>query len=349
MKRSRITIKDIAQRAQVTPTTVSLVLNHRPGISSQTREKVLKIAKELNYQPDFIAKSLRNKKSFTLGLIIKNIADPFYPEMAKGISDTAVDLGYNVILCNVGDDADLKVRYLNDLRNKGVDGVIITTLMNDDPYIRPLLEESFPFVATVRTVTDPDLAEKIDSVTVDNFAGGYQAVAHLCGLGHRRIGLITGLSKTSTAAHRTAGAKKALQDHGLRINPKLIMDCGFSRDRAVKGARRLLAMKNPPTAIFAQDDNMALGVREVVLGAGRRIPEDLALVGFDDIDMASLTGIELTTVNQKIGEMGALSAKVLVDKIEKKDTPLVNKIVLQPEMIVRKSCGAYLKKNQIER
>ncbi|MEW6266156.1 MAG: LacI family DNA-binding transcriptional regulator [Thermodesulfobacteriota bacterium] len=339
MTRRRVTIKDIAKIAQVTPTTVSMVLNNRPRVSAETRRNILRIAHELNYQPDFIARSLRQKQTRTLGLIMKNIADPFYPELAYGISQTATERGYNVILCNVGDDQLAKNRTINLMRSRGVDGIISTTVLNDDPYLEQLVEESFPFVATVRVVTKSPLAEKIDSVSVDNWSGGYRAVDHLYKLGHDRIGIVAGSLLASTGRDRTAGAREALLDRRIEIDPELIVDCQFNSALARQAARRLLGMSKPPTAIFAQDDNMALGVREEVLKSGRRIPEDLALVGFDNIDTAGLTGIDLTTVNQRIYEMGARSVTVLLDRIEKKTLVPVQRIILPSELVVRKSCG----------
>jgi LacI family transcriptional regulator, galactose operon repressor len=342
MKKGKANIKDIARIAKVSPTTVSMAINNRPRISEKTRSRILQIAKDLSYQPDFIARSLKNKTSYTLGLFIKDIADPFYPELAKGIGERANELGYSVILCNVNDDSKLIGQYLSVIRSKGVDGIIFTTMLRNDPYVTSLLEESFPFVTVVRTVTKYPLSNRIDSVELDNFSGGYQAVTHLCKLGHDRIGIIAGGLKTSTAVKRTEGAKAALEKYGIEIDKTLIAECHYSRKAACQAAERFLKTERPPTAIFAQDDNMALGVREAILSAGKKIPEDIALVGFDDIDVSALRGIELTTINQKKTEMGALSVEILVRKIEEKNPSVVSKIVLQPELIIRKSCGFYL-------
>jgi len=140
LKKSRTTIKDIAKIANVTPTTVSMALNNRPRISKETRKKILRIAQDLSYQPDYTARSLKSKRSCTIGLIIKNIADPFYPELAKGIGETANELGYNVILCNANDDRKLAEQHINMLRNKGIDGIIFTSMLSDDPFIKPLVD-----------------------------------------------------------------------------------------------------------------------------------------------------------------------------------------------------------------
>ena len=341
-KMARTTIKDIAQAAGVTPTTVSLALNNRSGVSEKTRQNIRHIAKALNYEPDFTARSLRSKRSYTLGLFVKNIADPFYPQLAKSISETANDYGYNVILCNVGDDVELKVKHLKILRGKGVDGIIFTAILDDDPYIHQLIEESFPFVTAVRHINIHGVNDQIVSVTVDNFSGAYQAISHLYKLGHDHIGIIAGDERTSTMADRTEGAIQALKDCGIKTDAKMIANCNFSRELAMAATRDFLAMKNRPTAFFCEDDNMAIGVREVLLNSGLRIPEDVALVGFDDIDIAGITGIELTTINQQIVEIGRLSVKLLVERIEKKGVPLVSRIVLQPGLVIRKSCGFYL-------
>ncbi|BBO87197.1 LacI family DNA-binding transcriptional regulator [Desulfosarcina ovata] len=348
-KPTKTTIKDIAQAAGVTPTTVSLALNNRPGVSKKTREKIFRLAETLNYEPNFTARSLRSKRSYTLGLFMKNIADPFYPQLAKSISETANDCGYNVILCNVGDDVDLKVKHLKILRGKGVDGIIFTTMLDDDPYVIQLIEESFPFVTAVRHIHINGMNDQIVSVTVDNFSGAYQAIQHLYRLGHDRIGIIAGDERTSTMVDRTAGAGQALLDCGIEPDGKMIAKCNYSRKLAMAATRDFLAMKYRPSAFFAEDDTMAIGVREAVLKAGLRIPEDIALVGFDDIDVAGITGIELTTINQQIIEIGRLSVNLLVDRIEKKSAPLVSKIVLQPELVIRKSCGFHLKGYRTDR
>lgn len=339
MKTHRVTIKDIARLANVTPTTVSMALNGRPRVGADTRRRILAIARELGYQPDFIARSLRRRRTYTVGLMIKNITDPFYPELASGIGRAAQERGYNLILCNVGDNPVDKTSTLQMLRGRGVDGIVSTVTLDEDPYLATVVGERLPFVTVVRRLQSAPLAEQIDSVTVDNFAGGYQAVEHLYRLGHDRIAVVAGSLEASTAADRTRGARQALCDRGRRLPPEWLMDCRYSRSRAAEAARRLMDRRSPPTAIFAQDDNMALGVREALLARGVRIPEDVALVGFDDIDVAGLAGIELTTVNQQIYEMGALAMKVLLDKVEGDGPPRVERIVLASRLVIRGSCG----------
>lgn len=333
------TIKDIAAAARVSPTAVSMALNNRPRISDETRKRILRIAKRLNYQPNFLARSLVIKRSHTIGLIITTIMNPFYPELAKGIEDKARELGYNIILCSTNYDLRLEKYDINMLRSKGVDGIIFSSVEINDPNIRPLVEDHFPFIMVNRRIFHRTLDKKIDYIVLDNFSGGYMAMEHLFKLGHRRIGIIAGTLNISTAAKRTNGAKKLLSDHGLNFDPNLITECHFSKDLAFQATKKFLSMTKPPTAIFAENDYMALGVREAVLDGGLRIPDDMALVGFDDIVAAALKGVEITTVSQKKYEMGSLAVKILIDKIEKQSSPMANQIILEPELIIRKSCG----------
>ena len=319
-----------------------MAINNRPGVSKKKRNQILRIAKDLNYKPNYVAKSLISKRSNTIGLIVTNIADPFYPELAKGIEEKANESGYNLLLCNTNRSLEAEKQSIDMLQSRGVDGIILTTVTKNDPHIKALADERFPFVLINRLSLEPCLANKMDYVVIDNFTGGYVGAEHFYKLGHDRIAIIAGASNTSTAIQRTEGAMKAFTDYGLLPDPALLAECGYMRKPAFQAAKQLLAMKNPPTAFFAQDDNMAIGVREAVLESGLRIPEDIALIGFDDIDMASLTGVELTTISQTKYEMGVMGVKILVDKIEKVTPNMVNKVVLEAKLIIRKTCGYHL-------
>jgi len=337
------TIKDIAGLAKVSATAVSMALNNRPGVSGKTRQKILRIAKKLNYQPNFAAKSLISNRSYTIGLIINNITDPFYPEIALGIEEKANELDYSVLLCNTNRSMDGERRSIDTLRGKGVDGIIIATVTVDDPNIEALVRDRFPFVLVNRYSTDPMFENKLDYVVLDNHACGYKAIKHFYRMGHDQVAMITGALNTSTGMMRTRGATQAMKDLGMETDHKMVVECGYDRDRAYQAAKRLVAAKNRPSAFFAQDDHMALGVREAVLEEGLRIPEDIALMGVDDIQMGSLAGVELTTISQNKYEMGAMGVEILVHKIERGGPQMVNKVVLEASLIRRKSCGYHLR------
>jgi len=339
--KNRVTIKDIAKVANVSATAVSMALNNRPGVSAQTRRKIIGISKQLGYRPNFIAKSLISRHSYTIGFILNSITDPFFPELAKGIEEYANQLGYNLLLCNTKRDLEAEKKSIDMLRSKGVDGIILSTVLKDAPNILPLIEDDFPFVLINRHSMDPDLKNKTNYVVLDNFRGGYMGMEHLYRLGHDRIAIITGDVNASTAILRTKGSIKAISDYGAKVDRELIVDGRYQRHVAYEVAKKLIAMEAPPTAYFAQDDYMAMGIREALFEEGLRIPEDIALMGFDDTEIASFAGIDLTTISQKKYEMGTMGAKILIEKIEKTSSGVVSQLILEAGLIIRKSCGHY--------
>jgi len=344
----KITIKDIARMANVSHTTVSRALNNKSRIRNETKEKILSIAKELNYQPNFIARSLVMKRSRTLGLVITTVANPFYPELAQGIEGTARGLGYNIILCCTHSDLSIEKQYIDTLRSKGVDGIIFTSAHISDPNIWRLAEERFPIILVNRRTYHPLVKEEVDYVGVDNVFGGFLAVEHLIKLGHKRIGVIGGSSESSAGLERLEGGKKALQTYGLEEKGIYFLEGNFLRESGYQGGKRFLTMVERPTAIFATNDYMALGAYEAILEEGLRVPEDVALVGFNDIEFTAMKGIELTTIGQKKTEMGALSVKTLVEKIEKGKAGPPEEIILEPELIIRRTCGFCLRGYQLK-
>jgi LacI family transcriptional regulator len=280
-------------------------------------------------------------RSYTIGFILNSITDPFFPELAKGIEEYANQRGYNLLLCNTKRDLQTEKKSIDMLRSKGVDGIILATVLNDAPNILPFLEDDFPFVLINRHSMDPDLKNKTNYVVLDNFRGGYMGMEHLYRLGHDRIAIITGDVNASTTILRTKGSIKALSDYGAKVDRELIVEGRYQRHVAYEVAKKLVAMEAPPTAYFAQDDYMAMGIREALFEEGLRIPEDIALMGFDDTEIASFAGIDLTTISQKKYEMGAMGAKILIEKIEKTSSGVVSQLILEAALIIRKSCGHY--------
>lgn len=344
----KVTIKDIARIANVSHTTVSRALNNKSRIYYETKEKILSIARELNYQPNFIARSLVMKRTKTLGLVITTIANPFYIELAQGIESTARGLGYNIILCSTNYDLSIEKQHIDILRSKGVDGIIFTSAHMGDPNIVELAGEGFPIILVNRRTYHPIVKEKVDYVGVNNHLGGFLAVEHLIKLGHKRIGVIGGSSESSVGFERLQGGKKALETYHVEPMGDYFLDGDFLKGSGYRGGMKFLKMEEPPTAVFATNDYMALGAYQAIAEAGLKIPEEFALVGFNDIEFTAMQGIELTTIGQKKYDMGALAVKVLVEKIEGGKGRAAEEIILEPELIIRKSCGFYLKGYQIE-
>ena len=340
---NKVTIKDIAKIAKVSITAVSIALNNRPGLSKITRQKIIKLAAKLKYQPNYAAKFLTGKRSNTIGLIIENITDPFYPELTLGVEEKAAELGYSVLISNTGGSQDKEKQSIDDLMGKGADGIIISTVSIKDQNIISLIEDQFPVVFVNRISLARELKNKMNYVVHDDYECGYKAIKHLYQLGHDRIALLTGSMQFSTALMRTNGAMQAMKDLGLKKDPKLIVECNYVREIAFKATKKLLAKEKRPTAFFAQDDDMAIGVREAILGLSLRIPEDVALIGVNNIEMSSLTGVSLTTSDQNIYQIGHTGADILINNIEKTASGMVSQIFMESSLKIRKSCGYHLK------
>lgn len=338
-----ITIKDIAKVAGVSHTTVYRALNDKPRISPSTKARIISIATECNYQPNVLAQSLVLGRSKTLGLVITTIVNPFYTELAKGIEDTARSLGYAIFLCSTNFDISLERLYIDMLRSRGVDGIIFTSAHTHDPNITRLVEEQFPVILVNRRLHGDPAMERTDYVVVDNISGGFLAVEHLIRIGHERIGVISGSSDSSAAVERLEGARKAFSEYGLNPADLLVVEGDFLKPSGYEAARGFLSLKDAPTAIFGVNDYMALGAYEAVLDAGLRVSEDIALIGFNNITFSSMKGIELSTIGQKKYEMGSIAVHILIDKIEGRDGDQARQITLEPELIVRRSCGYHLR------
>lgn len=341
--RRHTTIKDIAKVAGVSHTTVYRALNDKPRISQSTKEQIISIAREFNYQPNVLAQSLVSGRTKTLGLVITTIVNPFYPELAKGIEDTARSLGYSIILCCTNFDISLEKQYIDMLRSRGVDGIIFTSAHIRDPNITRLVEDGFPLILVNRRVHGDPLMDSINYVVVENAKGGFLAIEHLIRMGHERIGIISGPSDSSPAVERLEGARRAFTEYGLDPGELLVLEGDFLKSSGYEAAKKFLAMRDSPSAIFGINDYMALGALEAILDSGLKVPEDIALIGFNDIEFSSLKAIELTTIGQKKYEMGSIAVHTLIERIEKGDGDRARQITLEPELIVRKSCGYHLR------
>ncbi len=337
------TIKDIAKLAGVSHTTVYRALNDKPRISDSTKERIISIAREFNYQPNVLAQSLVLGRTKTLGLVITTIVNPFYPELARGIEDAARSLGYNIILCCTNFDISLEKQYIDMLRSRGVDGIIFTSAHIHDPNITRLVKDRFPLILVNRRVYGDPMMDYIDYVVVENAKGGFLAIEHLIKMGHKRIGVISGSPGSSPAVERLEGARRAFTEYGLDPGELLVLEGDFLKSSGYEAAKKFLAMGDPPRAIFGINDYMALGALEAILDSGLRVPEDIALIGFNDIEFTSLKGIEMTTIGQKKYEMGSIAVHMLLERIEGGDRDKARQITLEPDLIIRRSCGYHLR------
>jgi len=329
------TIRDVAERAGVSVTTVSHVINDTRFVSEELRGRVLRAIEELNYQPSGVARSLRRKRTHTIGMIIPDNTNPFFAEVARGIEDASFELGYNVILCNSDGDLEKEMDYLGLLIEKRVDGLVFVSAGSNQATIEMLSTQEVPVV-----IVDRDISElAMDSVLTDNRRGGYQATHYLLTLGHRRIACITGPSQLTPSAERVTGYRNALEEAGVAVDDLLILAGDFQSQSGHEAMRSLLTLSSPPTAVFVCNDLMAIGALCAAHEAGLRVPQQLSIVGFDDIALASFTTPRLTTVAQPKYEMGLLAAEMLAERIKHKDLSPRRRF-LDVELIIRDSCAA---------
>jgi len=340
--KKRVTIKDVAKMANTSVAAVSMSLNNRPGIGEEKRKKIIEIARKAGYQPSLVAKTLVNKRSYLIGLIIKDISDQFFAELAKGVEDTVKEHGYSTILCTTDGSLKTQENYLDILCSRGVDGIIISTVVAEDPHIEFLVNEKIPFVCINRIPLAPSLKKKSEYIIMDNYSAGYKGIEHLWRLGHDKIAIITGSLNASNAIESLSGSEAALKKLGVKISKRYTKEGKYSQLEAYLICKHFMKSKNRPTAVFAHDDNMALGAREAILNAGLEIPKDIALMGIDNIKVGALAGVELTSISQKKYEMGSMGVKMLINRIEGKVPHMTEKIVLDAELIIRTTCGYHM-------
>lgn len=328
------TIRDVARAAGVSQSTVSRALNGSGYVSPEARERVLAAAAALGFQPSHVARSLVRKSTHTLGLMLPDITNPYFPAIARGVEDAAARAGYTVILCNTDRDPAHEQDYIQVLRERQVDGLV---LIASSPAVGEMVSRagSLPAVFVDRVPR----GAAADAVVVDNRRGMEAAVRHLLQLGHRRIGFVAGRVGSSTAEDRLAGYLAALGSAGLTPDPAYIVTGDFTYGGGYNAARALLALPHRPTALAAANDLMAAGVLRAAAEVGLRVPGELAVVGYDDIPLAGMFNPPLTTVAQPTYRMGELATQMLLERLAGQAPPEPRRVVLAAQLVVRGSCG----------
>jgi len=320
------TIKDIAEETGVSYATVSRALNNKYGVKPGTREKILAVALARGYTPNGIARGLVRKQTHSIGLIIPDISNPFFPQVASGVEDGAREKGYSVFLCNTNYESDQEARYLQLLIEKRVDGIILASGFQASGTINPLLMGSIPIVSLCTRFENV----KNSFVVIDNERGGFIATKHLIEQGYPTVGYI------GTQGQRFKGYLQALEKFNIPFDDRYVFSGDLKRETGYKITRRLFADQHYPRALFVENDLMALGAIQGIKESGRRVPDDIAVVGFDDISFSSFPEIGLTTVRQPKYEMGKLAVDILLDSIIKPSKE-AKKHILEPKLIVRTS------------
>lgn len=330
------TIKDVAAKCGLSVTTVSLVLNNRPNrISEKNKEIILKTAKELNYQPNQLAVSMVTKKTNTIGLILPDIGNLYFAELAKKIEAECSLNGYTVIYGNTSDDVNRDFLYLNTFLNQKVDALLVVHsnyfgIEEQKRFLQTIKNNRIPVLAVDRTFE----SSQIPTVMIDQRVGGYMATKHLLSLGHRRIGCITGIPSVNSSIERLQGYKMVLEEAGIEFDDRLVYSGDF---RPQSGATALpVLLKQGVSAIFACNDMMAMGVYQACIENKIRIPRDLSVIGFDNVFFTEFIDPPLTTIIQPVAEIGRQAAKQVIHMIQGNHLYSENTVLL-PKLLIRNS------------
>jgi LacI family transcriptional regulator len=332
--RKTASIYDVAQEARVSVFTVSAVVNHKTHVGKKLRERVEAAIRKLNYRPNLLARSLAKQKTHTIGMIVPDIANPFFPMVVRGAEDAAQKRGYNLLLCNSDDNQEKEENALELLLSKRVDGILLTKAISDlSPPIRQMMQEmKVPIVLVMRT--SPKISK--DAVITDDYRGAYEAVCHLARAGRKRIGLIGGPRKVSNGKARWEGFHDALKANSLPYDPALVIEGDYRVESGYRAGNLLLSHR--PDGVYVANFLMTVGLLKAAEEMGLRCPEDFGLVSFDDYPWLGIFHPKLTTVELPKYQLGQEAVELLLDRIAGKDGPGVLK-KLQPELRVRESCG----------
>jgi len=334
-----VTIKDIARRLKLSPSTVSRALRDHPDISPATKDRIRTLAVQFNYQPNLIAKSLQTRRSTTIGVIVPEIRYDFFAITISGIEEEAHRAGYSIIVAQSNDRYPHEVRSTAAMIANRVAGLLVSVSRDtiDTAHLDNVMRQGIPLVLFDRTVDIPAAGK----VVVDDREGAYAAVVHCIRCGCRRIAHLAGSPHLSISRLRQAGYEQALKDNGLAVDPRLIVAGGGRESDGRSGAKTLMNLADPPDAIFAFNDPVAIGAHVYLKETGRRIPDDIALVGFSNNPVSALIEPPLTTVNQPAYEIGRTAAGLLLKQLEDDKTSLTEEIrILKTDLIVRQStCG----------
>lgn len=334
-----LTLEEIARLSGVSRSTVSRVVNDHPNVRQQVRERVWQVIRETGYEPHAAARSLVTRRTQIVGVIIPEsvtilLTEPFFVRFLSGATEACNSNQYHLMLSLLNDPADQGAMYRRMVRGGHLDGAIIASTRVDDPLIPRLLEDGLPFVLVGR---HPN--EQVSYVDIDNVAAAQMAVEHLIRLGHKRIGTITGRLNMTSGQDRLTGYRQALKTHRIPVENELIIEGDFTEGSGVAGAQRLISAS--ATAIFTASDSQAVGAMKAIRLAGLRVPQDIALVGFDDMTTATAVEPALTTVYQPIEQLASMAIKVLLSMLENSSDAQspAHKIILPTKLVVRDSCG----------
>ncbi|MEV7086148.1 LacI family DNA-binding transcriptional regulator [Streptomyces sp. NPDC093085] len=328
-------IKDVAAEAGVSAATVSRVLNGHPSVSPAARARVLAAVDTLGYRPNALARSLRTDETRTLGLVISDVLNPYFTSLARAVEEEARALGYSVVIGNADERPELQDHHIRTLLDRRIDGLLLSPAGPGAELIRDATDAGTPVVFVDRWIPGVD----VPVVRADGRAAVAELVAHLLALGHRRPAIIAGPAATTTGSERVEAFRAALAGHGVELPDAYIGQGDFQAESGRRAAERFLRLPEPPDAVFAADNLMALGALDAFRARGLRVPEDIALAAFDDIPWFVHTDPPITAIAQPTEELGRAAVRALAARIAGRAAPSVT---LPARLVVRRSCGAPL-------
>ncbi len=325
------TIQDVAKAAKVSVATVSRVLNNSPSVSEKKQQVVMRAIQELNYQPNLLGRNLRRTETKMILVLVPTIFNTFYAKVVKGIEDIGNENGYNVMLCNTYAEKNREQVFLKQLKNRLVDGIIFMATGLSKEALNEI-NQHFPIVQCCEYIKGANLSR----ISIDNYAAAYKAVTHLIRQGRKRIAMISSLNKLASTVEREAGYKKALENAGIAIEPDIILPGDYGFKSGLRAARQLLTKEFNIDGIFAISDMMAIGAMKTIKENGLSVPEDIAVVGFDDIRYTSMCEPQLTTISQPQYDLGCGAMTLLLKRIQNEKADIEH-IVLEHELMIRGS------------
>jgi len=330
------TIRDVAERAGVAPITVSRVLNNSGYVSQETRERVESAAAELEYVPNMLARSLRSNRTDTFALVLTDITNPFWTTVARGVEDAASEHGFNVILCNTDEQVSKQERYLSVLLRKQVDGFLFVPARSRTESLDMIRKQAVPVVVLDRHIPNVD----VDTVRCNSERGSYRLLRHLLELGHRRIAILAGPQDVSTSQDRILGYRNALIEAGIEIDDRLIECNEYTAESGYLMAHRVLSLRPRPTALFAANNFIAVGALRALRELGLQVPQDISIVGFDDLPPYYIIEPFLTVAVQPAYTMGYKAATLLIERITQPVHDGFQELLLSSEIKIRRSTQA---------
>lgn len=332
-------LKQVAALAGVSVSTVSRVLNGKTYVNEDTRKVVMEAIRKTNYQPNALAQSLKMGRSNTICLMIPSIENLMFPKLTRGVEDEARKNGLTVILCNTDEDAVTEKSYIETMKQRWIDGFIVCSLGSDAPHIRALRDEGYPLVL-VNRFEESDVG-KVDTVSSDNYQIGYDATRYLIRTGHKQIAIACGREELLLYRERLRGYRKAMEENGLPVREEFILHEAGGNNGFYYQVRDLVEQGSVPDAIFCTSDPKAFVVMHALHDLGLRMPEDVAVIGVDNVSMASMVEPPLSTISQHLHDMGVAAAKSLIRQIEYKDKygelPKPQRTIMNSDLIVRRS------------